>query len=167
MKILDANASMITNFELSRFIQTQQQQNASQAPKRRTPVNMDTLVKEVQSYLRTFPNPLHEPGNKAPVRYSPYDTYSDEAILELVQRLAPMRVSKSETMAILNLRPENMAILLAVLEDADERWSAEELKKILHVITSILGRFSDELRAHYPGGKGEELAAQESEEAES
>lgn len=72
--------------------------------------------------------------------------YSDEAIRDLVTRLCSLNVTKSECITIINMRPENMAVLLSILEDADGRWSAAKQQEILDMVTTTLGRFPDELR---------------------
>ncbi len=45
---------------------------------------------------------------------------------------------------ILNLRPTNTPILNAVIEDMEDRFSAEQQQEILDIITEILGQFPQE-----------------------
>ena len=54
---------------------------------------------------------------------------------------------------VLNMRPENMAVLLAIIEDADDRWTALQQREILEIIKSVLGNFPGELRENCDGGR--------------
>lgn len=47
MKILEAQSAVLTNYEVSRFLQEKRRKYAAEQPPRRPPPSMETLVKEV------------------------------------------------------------------------------------------------------------------------
>lgn len=55
---------------------------------------------------------------------------------------------------ILNLRPAYVATLNAIVEDMSERYTLEEQKEIVNIVTSVLGKFPDEEPADSAGVEG-------------
>jgi len=57
-----------------------------------------------------------------------------------MNRLAPYNLAKAELLTVLNLRPESTTELEYIVEEAEARYSAEQLEEILGVIGEVLGR---------------------------
>jgi len=57
-----------------------------------------------------------------------------------MKRLAPYNLAKAELLTVLNLRPESTTELEYIVEEAEARYSAEQLEGILGVIEEVLGR---------------------------
>lgn len=85
-------------------------------------------------YFEAPPGPLSQ-------KPLPFDS---SAIPTLIQKLHPYQITKGECIMILNLRPTNTPILNAVIEDMEDRFSAEQQQEILDIITEILGQFPQE-----------------------
>ncbi|KAK7949116.1 uncharacterized protein PG986_010002 [Apiospora aurea] len=129
MKVLESQAALLTNHEVYTFLQNQAREYQEQ--KRRGPGNLETLRRELLQYLRSEENPLsQEPP-----------TYDDESIAKLLKRLRPYEIQKGEMVMIMNLRPVNIPMLNAVLEDMEERFTAEEQEDIVAGVEEVLGKF--------------------------
>jgi len=57
-----------------------------------------------------------------------------------MRRLAKFNLAKSELLTILNLRPGGTTELEYIVEEAEARYSQEQLEEILEVIGDVLGR---------------------------
>ncbi|KAI1101773.1 RNA polymerase Rpb4-domain-containing protein [Jackrogersella minutella] len=131
MKILDTQDAVLTNIEVYTFLSNQAKQYHDQ--KRKGPANLETVRKEVLQYFESPPAPLSQ-------KPLPYDT---KAIPELIKKLYGYDISKGECIMILNIRPNNIAVLNAVVEDMEIRFSAEQQQDILDIIAEILGQFPE------------------------
>ncbi len=84
---------------------------------------------------------LHPPptsGNPIPANNAPeYTTATIRALTELLQ---PYKLTKGETLMIINLRPLDLTLLDCVVEECDERFSAQRQEEILRIIGDVLGR---------------------------
>ena len=58
----------------------------------------------------------------------------------LVRELAPFQLAKAEVLGIANLGPKDVAGLDALVEEVDERFTAEEQERILRVVDGWLRR---------------------------
>ncbi len=56
-----------------------------------------------------------------------------------MQALKPYGLTKSEVLMILNLRPEELGLLDAVVEECDGRFSGEEQEEMVRVVGEVLG----------------------------
>ncbi|KAK8039926.1 hypothetical protein PG993_008337 [Apiospora rasikravindrae] len=129
MKVLESQSALLTNHEVYTFLQNQAREYQEQ--KRRGPGNLETLRRELLQYLRSEENPLsQEPP-----------AYDDESIAKLLKRLRPYEIQKGEMVMIMNLRPVNIPMLNAVLEDMEERFTAEEQEDIVAGVEEVLGKF--------------------------
>lgn len=45
---------------------------------------------------------------------------------------------------ILNIRPTNVAVLNVIIENMEDRFSAEQQQEILDIVVEILGQFPEE-----------------------
>ena len=94
-------------------------------------------------YLQARPSPLAYPAS-----------YTQKTIRDLFAALQEYDLTKAEFMMIINLRPETVAVLDAVVEELDARFTAQQQTDILLVIAQVLG--SAELE-----GKDEDRIGQE------
>lgn len=86
---------------------------------------------QVIEYLRTSPNPF----SQDPI------TYDGFTIGRLVTRLSDYDLTKGETIMILNVRPENAAILSTCIEDFMTRFTEDQQNEIQAIIEEVLGPF--------------------------
>ncbi|KAL6854131.1 RNA polymerase Rpb4 domain-containing protein [Trichoderma novae-zelandiae] len=129
MKVIEAQAAVLTNYEVLQHL-TQQKERYKQR-KRRGPPNLETVVRELIQYLQSHPNPL----SQKPSPYTP------DCISRLLERLSPYELSKGEVVMILNLRPATVAALNTVIEEMGERFSDEQQEEMVAIISEVLGQF--------------------------
>ncbi|PHH63263.1 hypothetical protein CDD81_6120 [Ophiocordyceps australis] len=132
MKIIESQSAVLTNYEVWQHLVAQKQRY--QCNKRRGPPNLETVVREVLSWMRTRPGPLaQEPP-----------TYSDERIAQLLEGLRRYTLSKGEVLVILNLRPTSVVALNTIVDDLGERFTEEQQEQIVAVIVEVLGQFEQD-----------------------
>lgn len=129
MKILEAQSAILSNFEVYQHLLNEQQKAKLPDRKRQVPRSLQTVIKEVIDQLRTQPDPL----SQRPI------TYDATSIGRLVERLRDYDLTKGETIMIINLRPDNPAVLAACIEDAESRFDEEKQQEILAIIEEVLG----------------------------
>ncbi|KAK6084193.1 RNA polymerase III subunit C17 [Seiridium cupressi] len=132
MRILEAQAAVLTNVEVYQFLQKQAKEYQEQ--KRRGPGNLETLRRELLQYFETSPGPLSQ-------KPSPYD---EQSISRLLERLRSYEITKGEMIMILNLRPTNPVALNTVIEDMEVRFGQEQQEDISAGIAEVLGQFPEE-----------------------
>ncbi|OTB14679.1 hypothetical protein K445DRAFT_61865 [Daldinia sp. EC12] len=132
MKILEAQSAVLTNVEVHTFLTKQAKQYNDQ--KRKGPINLETIRKEVLQYLESPPGPLSQ-------KPLPFDS---TAIPELIKRLRLYQLTKGECIMLFNIRPTNIPVLNTVIEDMEDRFNADQQQEILDIVTEILGQFPQE-----------------------
>lgn len=147
MKILESQNAILPNYEVYQHIIDEQARNERHT--RRVPGNLEALMTEVVSYLREKPSPL--------AKQQETGAYSPAVFSRLLEKFREANFSgelaKGEVLSILNLRPTNAALLAAVIEEVEERFTEEEQAKMIDIIIEVLGR-DDE-----PEENGDEAAA--------
>ncbi|KAK7723754.1 hypothetical protein SLS64_000083 [Diaporthe eres] len=138
MKVLESQSAILTNFEVYQHLLNEQQKAKLPDRKRQVPRNLQNVIKEatqkltlkqVIDQLRTQPDPL----SQRPI------TYDATSIGRLVERLRDFDLTKGETIMIINLRPDNPAVLAACVEDAESRFDEEKQQEIIAIIEEVLG----------------------------
>ncbi|OTB03441.1 hypothetical protein M426DRAFT_321803 [Hypoxylon sp. CI-4A] len=132
MKILEAQSAVLTNVEVYTFLNNQAKQYNDQ--KRKGPVNLETLRKEVLQYFESHPGPLSQ-------KPQPYDA---SVIPELIKRLRLYQITKGEFIMLLNIRPTNIPVLNTVIEEMETRFTSDEQQEILDIVIELLGQFPEE-----------------------
>lgn len=92
---------------------------------------MSNIYIKILEHFRTSPDPL----SQKPI------TYDANTIGRLVERLRDFDLTKGETIMILNIRPENVAILNCIVEDAESRFNEDQQTEMLAMIEEVLGPF--------------------------
>ncbi|KAJ4422835.1 hypothetical protein N0V82_002491 [Gnomoniopsis sp. IMI 355080] len=131
MKILESQSAVLTNFEVYQHLQNVQYEFAQPDRRRKVPRSVQNIVKELMEYFRTSPNPFAQ----NPI------TYNGFTIQRLVEKLSPYDLSKGETIMILNVRPENLAVLSTCIENVYERFTEDQQNEIQAIIEDVLGPF--------------------------
>jgi hypothetical protein len=74
---------------------------------------------------------------------SPVKSYDASMLTELVERIHdakfPSELAKGEMLMIFNLRPTSEGALNCVVENLEERFSAEDQEKLRDIIKDVLG----------------------------
>ena len=152
MKILETQSAILSNYEVLSHL-TATRAKPRTAPQKHS--NVDTVLKEVKlpppssSHLTLKLTPLPPqltgylsppPTSRSPIPRYQNRPYSDAAVRALVAALRPYNLTKSEVLMVVNLRPEELGLLDCVVEECDERFTAERQDEILKVIGDVLGR---------------------------
>ncbi|RMJ08628.1 hypothetical protein CDV36_011763 [Fusarium kuroshium] len=132
MKILESQAAVLSNWEVYEHL-TEQKERYKKT-KHRGPQNFEDLVRYLLNYLRSNPNPLSED----PI------PYTEGCITQLLERLRPFNLAKSEVIMIINLRPSTPPVLGSALEDMYERFTAEQQEEMVTIIAEVLGPFGQQ-----------------------
>lgn len=90
-----------------------------------------TYTPKIVEHFRTSPDPL----SQRPI------TYDADTIGRLVERLRDYDLTKGEVIMILNVRPENVAILNCLVEDAESRFNEDQQNEMVAIIEETLGPF--------------------------
>lgn len=157
MKVLESQNAVLTNFEVYQHLLNEQWKFKQPDRKRKVPRAVQNLIKDVRfslsyhsrmgmfvvldidmlsqviEYLRTSPNPF----GQNPI------TYDGFTIGRLVTRLSGYELTKGETIMILNVRPENAAILSTCIEDFMIRFTEDQQNEIQAIIEEVLGPFPE------------------------
>ncbi|KAH8899621.1 hypothetical protein GQ53DRAFT_816738 [Thozetella sp. PMI_491] len=134
MKVLEAQNALISNFEV--YQRLLDHQTRKKEERKKMPGNLATMTREVLQYLRTPPGPLRDQDTTG--AYSP---------LSISKLMASLRAAgfqseptKAELLSILNIRPNNSALLSTAIEDLEERFTEDEQAKMIDIITEVLGQ---------------------------
>ncbi|KAI3392506.1 hypothetical protein diail_5641 [Diaporthe ilicicola] len=129
MKILESQSAILTNFEVYQHLLNEQQKAKQPDRKRQIPRSLQTVIREVIDQLRTQPDPL----SQKPI------TYDATSVGRLVEKLRDYDLTKGETIMIINLRPDNAAVLAACIEDFESRFDEDKQQELLAIIEEVLG----------------------------
>ncbi|KAI9158642.1 Calcitonin peptide-receptor component protein [Paramyrothecium foliicola] len=127
MKVLEAQAAVLTNYEV--FQHALDQRDRYKQKKRRGPPNYETVMTELLQYLKTEPSPLSQDP----------PTYTPDCVPQLLERLRPYDLAKGEVVMILNLRPVSVAALNTMVEDMGERYTEEQQEEMVNIVGEVLG----------------------------
>ncbi|KAK7746822.1 hypothetical protein SLS53_002010 [Cytospora paraplurivora] len=132
MKILESQNAVLANFEVYQHLLNEQAKyQKNHERKKQVPKNLQTVIREILEHFRTSPDPLSQKPT----------TYDTNTIGRLVERLRDFDLTKGETIMILNIRPENVAILNCIVEDAESRFNEDQQNEMLAIIEEVLGPF--------------------------
>ncbi|PSR87032.1 RNA polymerase II [Coniella lustricola] len=131
MKILESQNAVLSNFEVYQHLLNEQYKFRDHERKKKVPRNAQTIVKEVLEYFKTPPSPL----SQHPI------TYNGLTVHRLVDQLHNYELSKGEMIIILNVRPENLAVLSSCIEDFMTRFTEDQQNEMQAIIEQVLGPF--------------------------
>jgi len=137
MKILEAQSAQLTNYEVYTHLTDLKKRSNKRKGNRvlgRPPGNLETIVKEILDYFDQAPSPLAS---------KPFP-YSENTLRTLLIRLREFRLSKSELIMIMNLRPANTSNLNTVVEELEGRFDDAQQMAIVQTIVEVLGKADGE-----------------------
>ncbi|KAH8596892.1 DNA-directed RNA polymerase-like protein III subunit RPC9 [Bisporella sp. PMI_857] len=128
MKILEAQSGQLTNYEVHKHLL---KLTAPRKDGKKGPGNLNTVVRELAEYLEEAPSPLA-------VKPLPYN---DETFSKIFSALREFKLTKTEILMIINLRPTNPEALAPVIEEFEERFNEEDgtQQKLIKLIIDVLG----------------------------
>ncbi|PHH50372.1 DNA-directed RNA polymerase III subunit RPC9 [Ceratocystis fimbriata CBS 114723] len=119
MKIIESQSAVLSNFEVWKHLSEKS---------RRGPPNLETVVRELMTYLDTHPNPLQSPVE-----------YNEGTIRALVEGLRQYDLTKAEMVMLINIKPASLPLLSAVVEDMESRFTPEQGEEMLEVVMNVMG----------------------------
>ncbi|MCJ1354130.1 MAG: hypothetical protein MMC33_004117 [Icmadophila ericetorum] len=166
MKIISSQSATLTNHEvlshilklsppssahppptttINNSISSQQQQPLQPPPPVATATskplkspNYETVLKELKDYL-TPSSPSGSTSSPMPPHFRRTTT-----IAQLTKGLSPYHLTKGEVLMLANLMPRDLGFLDCVIEECDERFSAEEQEGILGVVEGVIAGEGEE-----------------------
>ncbi|KAK4855706.1 hypothetical protein QYF36_010059 [Acer negundo] len=123
MKILEANAGALTNFEVLDFLRSRG------ASKDATRVLAQIALSEFKVY-----DHLEESISRNQTRLK---------INEFVEKCKRFKLAKAEVLNIINVRPSSPAEIFAIIEQAESRFETEQLQELVDLVTEVLPPLTD------------------------
>uniref|UniRef100_A0A061RUZ3 DNA-directed RNA polymerase III subunit RPC9 n=1 Tax=Tetraselmis sp. GSL018 TaxID=582737 RepID=A0A061RUZ3_9CHLO len=116
MKVIDFNVGLVSNSEVLQVLEERGSNSlgdqASGLPSER----------KVHEYLRT-----HSAGN-----------IPRDALMKFLEAVQEFKLSKTEILQIINLKPSTMVEMYLIIQDCDERLNEEALEKLLDRTQQLL-----------------------------
>ncbi|PIA16139.1 hypothetical protein COEREDRAFT_81573 [Coemansia reversa NRRL 1564] len=124
MEVVDRQAALISNYEALLVLREEDERHKESRPRSQTKYseNVTTLMFEALEYLNN----------------TPCSSQSADQIIALKQQLGGLDLTKAEIMQIINHRPKSLVELHLIVEECDERFSVEELERIVETILETL-----------------------------
>ncbi|PRT54072.1 DNA-directed RNA polymerase III subunit rpc9 [Wickerhamiella sorbophila] len=121
MRILEGPQPLLTNVEVLEHITEVKRTAASE--------NLQTIIVELQAYLRE--RPAGNVGNPQKI----------ENIAKFVAAIKQenLEFEKAEILEIFNSAPSSLAVLFCLIEEADMRFTEDQLNKVLDLSAEYLG----------------------------
>ncbi|KCV67896.1 hypothetical protein H696_05625 [Fonticula alba] len=155
MEVLELPTAYLSDFEVLQAILQSEQERASRegggGGKKRQPKNLMQVEADVKAHLHDRPC-AHQ---------------TEEHIAAFLEAAIHSGLTKSEKLQILNHQPRSLVELHVLLQEAEERFSEEQLGQILAMIHQHLpiqppsdAEDGDEEEGEYPAEEGDEAAAE-------
>ncbi|ORE04780.1 hypothetical protein BCV72DRAFT_231037 [Rhizopus microsporus var. microsporus] len=130
MQIKNARSALITNYEVLRLLEeNQQNQKLLQA---------QDLSIEYSESLRTVQFELTEYLKQTPV-----GSQTPAQVTNFLEAISQFDLTRAEKLQILNLRPKSAVEIYLVIEECEERFSEEDLENMINIIMQTLPRDDD------------------------
>ncbi|CEI99802.1 hypothetical protein RMCBS344292_13882 [Rhizopus microsporus] len=143
MQIKNARSALITNYEVLRLLEeNQQNQKLLQAQDLSIeyPENLRTVQFELTEYLKQ----------------TPVDSQTPAQVTNFLEAISQFDLTKAEKLQMLNLRPKSAVEIYLVIEECEERFSEEDLENMINIIMQTLPRDDDHVMDEAEGEGYEE-----------
>ncbi|KAI8871643.1 calcitonin gene-related peptide-receptor component protein [Ramicandelaber brevisporus] len=148
MEVVEARSAMLSNYEVFKLLQDQEQYQIDQHNKSIATGDNSTAAAAQTRYQESLLMVQFQILQQ--LRSEPSSKQSDSCINECLERLKKYKLTKAEKLQIVNLRPASMVELHLIVEECEERFAENEMDDIIDIATSTL-----------PGGDDDEQQQQQ------